>query len=167
MQKMEVYFIGEKPAVIMTPAHSAVLGGVHCGMSLLMQWISSNCSILRHYDSWHSDKWEACTPFSISAEDCVISPTAIWVKLGRGYDLLPEDKCLIESGKWLNDRIINAWQLLLQRKHVHIRGFHPTVLIAGRKNVYTCVQGAAVAQVVNENDHWVAISSVGCSGGVV
>ena len=71
-------------------------------------------------------------PIVISAEDCVISPTAVWVKLGRGYDLLPEDKCLIESGMWLNDCIINAWQLLLQKKYVHIRGFHPTVLTAER-----------------------------------
>ena len=45
------------------------------------------------------------------------SPKApIWISLGNGNELLIEDMWLIESGKWLNVRIISGWEFLLQQK---------------------------------------------------
>ena len=62
------------------------------------------------------------------------SPKArTWISLD-GNDLLMEDKWLIESGKWINDQIICAWQFLLQQKYPSVGGLHSTVLVSKRNS---------------------------------
>ena len=52
----------------------------------------------------------------------------------HGNDLLMEDKWLIESGKWINDQIICAWQFLLQQKYPSVGSLHSTVLVSKRNS---------------------------------
>ena len=95
------------------------------------------------------------------------SPKArTWISLG-GNDLLMEDKWLIESGKWINDRIISAWQFLLQQKYPSVGGLHSTVVVSKRKFKRDSRKHEVVQVLNSGNNHWVAISTLGCSIGVV
>ena len=78
-----------------------------------------------------------------------------------------EDKWLFESGKWLNDRIISGWQFLLQQKYPCVGGLYPTVAVAKRR-FKRDMQKHEVVQIINVgNSHWVGLSTIGCSVGVV
>ena len=71
----------------------------------------------------------------------VKSPKApTWISLGNGNELLIEDKWLIESGKWPNDRIISGWEFLLQQKYPGVRGLHPLRLGESSSKIHTNVK---------------------------
>lgn len=115
---------------------------------------------------------ELCAPPDSSVIDLeattVKFPKApVWINLGNGQVLLMEDKYLIESGKWLNDRIISAWEFLLQQKYPSVGGLHSTVKVSKRRFKRE-PQKREIVQVLNSgNNHWVVISTIGCSVGVV
>lgn len=93
----------------------------------------------------------------------------VWVSFDHrtGHSLLMEDKWLIQTGKCLNDRIIDGWQFLLQKKFSHCGGFYPAVpAYHGKYKKET--KKRDIVQVINsEGKHWVAFSTIGCSVGVV
>ena len=90
------------------------------------------------------------------------SPKArTWISLD-GNDLLMEDKWLIESGKWMNDQIICAWQFLLQQKYPGVRGLHATVVVSKRefnsrfKEAWSCTSSQQWKQPLGYNiNTWV------------
>jgi len=90
----------------------------------------------------------------------------IWVSFDNRHSLLIEDKWLIQTGKWLNDRIINSWQLLLQ-KTFNCGGLHPPVLAYHGKYAKDTKKSGIVQVINSENKHWVAISTIGCSANTV
>ena len=104
---------------------------------------------------------------------CVGTPSKIvtvWVKLCSGYDLLSEDKLLLLNGQWLNDRIINGWQMLLRRNYPNARGLPSTVAISNRRFKRNFGSKSGLVQVLNSsNKHWVAVSTIGleCHDGSV
>lgn len=51
--------------------------------------------------------------------------TEYWIS---NLKLRPEDKLIINKGKWLTDTIINAFQILLQNFHPQVGGLQDTVL---------------------------------------
>lgn len=78
-----------------------------------------------------------------------------------------EDKLVIDSGGWLNDRIMSAWQLLLQKKYP-VGGLHSSVVASGRRWKERSHGESGVVQVLNSaNSHWAAMSTVGCKPGIV
>ena len=104
----------------------------------------------------------------INLTSCKTPPSSsFWVCLGEGCDLLMEDKARIESGQWLNDRIIGAWQILLRAKYCDVGGLYPPIVVSNRRSrreVSTC----GIIQVFNcENSHWAVGSTIGCPVGVV
>ena len=71
--------------------------------------------------------------------------------------LLEVDKKIIESGDWLNDRIINAGQRLLRRQFPEWEGFQDTLL---GQNLTFAVCKKMFVQILNVgNQHWIAVSS--------
>ena len=50
-----------------------------------------------------------------------------WIEIGD-IILFPEDRKLLESGGWLNDKHINAAQTLLKVQHSHISSLQNTLL---------------------------------------
>ena len=65
----------------------------------------------------------------------------------------------------MNDRIICAWQFLLQQKYPGVGGRHSTVVVSERKTNRDLRKHEVVQ--VSGNNNWVAISMLGCSVGVV
>ena len=98
-----------------------------------------------------------------------VSPTigfsSEWIEIGD-IILFPEDRKLLESGGWLNDKHINAAQMLLKVQHSHISSLQNTLLqqIDGFQ-----VQGNKVfVQCLNlRNNHWITASNMRCAPGTV
>ena len=104
---------------------------------------------------------------SISATSTVLSrPQSIWLKI-EGASLYDEDKAILLSTQWLDDRIVNAAQELL-KKQSNLKGFQCTLY--GQKMArYSHVHGReSFVQVVNvRNTHWLTVSNVGCDASTV
>lgn len=91
------------------------------------------------------------------------STSQAWVNIGPGFELQTSDKEVISDRKWLNDKIISAWQFLLKRKFPKVGGLQPTVIV---EKLEPTKDG--MAQVLNcGNNHWVAMSTIGCGEGKV
>lgn len=91
------------------------------------------------------------------------SMSQAWVNIGPGFELQTSDKEVISDQKWLNDKIISAWQFLLKRKFPKVGGLQPTVIV---EKLDPTKDG--MAQVLNcGNNHWVAMSTIGCGEGKV
>ena len=79
--------------------------------------------------------------------------------------LLFEDKCTLESGGWLNDRLINAGQVLIKKQFSHVSGFQDVCL---GKTLTFAVEHKAFVQVLHTGgDHWVTVSTIGCKPGEI
>ena len=66
---------------------------------------------------------------------------------------------LLSNSDWLNDNIINAIQILLNEKY-SVPGLQNTLL--GNANSFDVMGSSEFVQVMNANDHWIAVSTIGC-----
>lgn len=82
-----------------------------------------------------------------------------WLQVGN-IKLTTEDQSILESNDmWLNDKIVNAAQILLSTQCSYICGFQDTLL---QKNHQHPVLTGEFIQIVNErNAHWVTVSTLG------
>ena len=90
----------------------------------------------------------------------------IWLQI-EGETLYAEDRKILLSTEWLNDRIINATQKLL-KKQSSLRGFQCTLY--GQKMVkYNRIHRTKIfVQVIHVKDtHWLTVSNVGCDASTV
>lgn len=80
----------------------------------------------------------------------------------KELNLFPSDKHCIESGGWLNDNIIMAAQVLMQRKYPQINGLQTPIL--GETLAFDVhVAGSQFVQVLNvSRNHWIMVTSIGC-----
>ena len=86
------------------------------------------------------------------------SPAALdwWVK-----DLLltVEDKEILESGRWLNDKHISAAQQLLRKQYPFVSGLQNPIL--GSNLTFDVMETEGV-QIINHRNHWTCLSTIGC-----
>jgi hypothetical protein len=93
------------------------------------------------------------------------SAPEMWVAIGECM-LTAKDKTDLLSGKWLNDRHIDAAQKLLHQQYPEISGFQSCVLQCTR--TFSIQKDKSFIQILNINaNHWITISTVGCAPGIV
>ena len=102
---------------------------------------------------------------STKQTDMPADKPAVWIKNSL-YVQNEKDRQLITSPTgWLDDRIIQASQLLLAQHFPDIEGLQPPTLeqIQGFR-----VHSGEFLQLVNvRHSHWILVSNVGCDEGVV
>ena len=74
------------------------------------------------------------------------------------------ERKIIQSGEWLNDRHTTAAQTLIQQDHPHIDGLQCPLL--GTKLQFQ-VQKSGSMQILNYRGHWGCITTLGCIPGHV
>ena len=79
-------------------------------------------------------------------------------------DLKAEDKGILESGGWLNDRHIRSAQNLLKKQYPLINGLQNPVL--GSRLMFSVMPSDGI-QIINHLNHWTCISTIGCQPGHV
>ena len=79
-------------------------------------------------------------------------------------DLKAEDKEILESGGWLNDRHIGAAQNLLKKQYPLINRLQNPVL--GSRLMFSVMPSDGI-QIINHLNHWTCISTIGCQPGHV
>ena len=83
----------------------------------------------------------------------------------KDLQLYPVDKDSLNQGNWLTDSVINAAQTLLKQQFPHVGGLQEVVLA---DTLAFEIQGGEFVQILNvRRSHWIAISNIGCQGGVV
>ncbi len=83
----------------------------------------------------------------------------------KKLNLYKEDQVILNKGRWLNDNIINASQLLLKAAYPLIGGLQNTILA---ETLAFDVQRGLFVQVLNVSGaHWITVSNVHCETGVV
>ena len=86
-------------------------------------------------------------------------PSDKWIKIGMIH-LTYDDKKILESNDmWLNDKIINAAQVLLKTKFPLIEGFQDTLL--QKKHAFEVMSGEFIQIINKSNSHWVTLSNLG------
>ena len=72
------------------------------------------------------------------------------------------DKCLLQGGYWLNDRLINAAMTLLRNETYEKNiGGHQDVIIADDQGFHCSDSGQGFVQIVNvRGNHWVTVSNL-------
>lgn len=89
----------------------------------------------------------------------------IWVKIGK-TKLTEEDRNILFSGDWLNDRHIDAAQEMLHQQHPEISGFQSCPMFYTK--TYDIQRGKKFVQIIHVNEnHWITVSTVGCVPGNV
>ena len=77
---------------------------------------------------------------------------------------LTDKRILDYHHKWLNDRLINAAQKMLQKQY-GIAGLQDVTML---QTLSMDVQPSEFVQILNvANSHWVTISTIGCEAGTV
>ncbi len=90
-----------------------------------------------------------------------------WVKF-LPCPLLMADKEILESTGWLNDRIINASQKMLQLQATHIKGWQSTLYQQNSAKFELIDKEEDFVQIVHvRNNHWITVSNIGCDVSVV
>ena len=79
--------------------------------------------------------------------------------------LLQDDKERLESGKWLNTRLIEAAQLILSKQFPDVKGFQSPLF--GQNLSFRKVEGSFIQILHTRQSHWIAVSDVCCSRGEV
>jgi len=69
---------------------------------------------------------------------------------------------LLEHGKWLNDRVVNAAQVMLRRQFQSAVGLHDTLTVGNGSS--TIAASAGMVQIFHDaaNKHWLTVSTVHC-----
>ena len=75
------------------------------------------------------------------------------------------DRESLKSNSWLCDRLISAAQQLLHKQHPHIGGLQDPIL--QKTNTFEPQTGEFVQCLNVRNNHWITVSTVGCTPGVV
>ena len=82
-----------------------------------------------------------------------------------GIRLHEQDKAILSSGKWLNDDMITACQNLLKKQYPMVEGLQATALV---QKFAMEPQAGEFVQIVNvSGNHWITISTIGCTAGSV
>ena len=102
----------------------------------------------------------------LGTTDVSTQESVVWVNIGS-EDLLLEDMWLIQSGEWINDRVVSAWQFLLKQKYSTVGGLHSTVAVSNTRFKQQPLKHEFVQVLNSNNNHWVAISTIECSVGSV
>ena len=80
--------------------------------------------------------------------------------------LLKEDRDVLLSGKWLNDRHITTSQRLLHQQHPYVAGLQDTMLQMTR--TFDVHKNRPFVQCLNLGGyHWKTVSTAGCVPGSV
>ena len=87
---------------------------------------------------------------------------APWVSLNC-ITLLEADKTTLTSGSELTDMHINFAQAILKTQFNNIRGFYSTLLLKRFKASFPCT-GDVIQIMHTRGNHWIVVSTVGCSG---
>ena len=85
-----------------------------------------------------------------------VNHAGLWIP---DLNLFSEDKEIFLSDSWLNDRLINAAQKLLQAAFPHIPGFQCTLL--GQALAFDVECGEFIHILHNGQGHWLMISTIG------
>eukprot|EP00794_Sanderia_malayensis_P017245 gene17245-18965_t len=82
-----------------------------------------------------------------------------WLRIGNTI-LTAEDRDILDSkDMWLNDKLINAAQILLTKQFPHIGGFQDTLLQA---RFQFNIENGEFLQIVNKNNnHWILLTNIG------
>ena len=92
----------------------------------------------------------------INSDNCEKCQSGLWIP---DLNLFGEDKEILLSDSWLNDRLINAAQKLLQAAFSHIPGFQCTLL--GQAMAFDVECGEFIQILHNGQGHWLMISTIG------
>lgn len=88
-----------------------------------------------------------------------------WKVLGT-TQLYGCDKACLESGAWLNDKVVFAAEQLLKQQHPHVHGLQDTVLQL--TSTLEVMRNKQFVQILNRaGNHWITISTMNCSPGTV
>lgn len=79
--------------------------------------------------------------------------------------LTETDRALLVSGRWLNDRLVNASQQLLSQQFLHLRGLQDVVM--GRTLAFKIETEEFVQILHTGHGHWLTISTIGCKANEV
>lgn len=93
-----------------------------------------------------SDVWE-----SIVTEDLNTATSSPWIRV-QGIILTNGHRKDISDGMWLDDNIINAFQILLSRQHPEIGGLVDTLILSHSK--IDVVTGHKILQIHHLGAHW-------------
>ena len=94
------------------------------------------------------------------------NPKPFWLSV-EGEWLAFEDKQILQSNEWLNDKIVNATQKLL-RKQSHLSGFMPTYF-EQKMSAYKHIDGSTplIQVILVGQSHWVTVSNVNCDADTI
>ncbi len=98
----------------------------------------------------------------LTTEEATCQPIEYWLKDLQVY--IEEKKILLEGG-WLSDNLITAVQRLLKDSYPHIGGLQPPIL--GETLTFEVRRGKFVKVLNVYGSHWITISNLLCSSGVV
>lgn len=100
---------------------------------------------------------------------CSVTDPVICGTLGCKEEITSYFKRTIETGKWLNDRIINACQRMLEEQSKgKIRGWQLTLYEQALSRYERIEDGFDFVQVINvHKNHWIVVSNIGCDPGVL
>ena len=77
--------------------------------------------------------------------------------------LTPAD--ILSTNSWLNDKLIDLGQAMLQTKYPHINGLQSVILA---EKFALIPQPDEFVQILNQNgNHWILVSSIGCASATV
>lgn len=101
----------------------------------------------------------------LKSEDALSSSTGrdstgnIWLRV-ENIILNNDDKdILLSKDLWLNDKIINAAQILLKKQFPEIPGFQDTLL--QKKHKFSIMNGEFIQIINKDNNHWITVSRIG------
>ena len=76
------------------------------------------------------------------------------------------DKMVLQSADWLNDKLIHASEQLLKQQHPHIFGLQDPILQI--TSTLEIMGNKEFVQILHHGqNHWITISTVGCSSNTV
>ena len=96
----------------------------------------------------------------MSENSSSIATNMQWTTVGD-IVLYDEGRQILESDGWLNDKHINASQVLLKKQHPHISWFQNTLL--QETNCFDVLGSDPFIQCLNlSSNHWITVSTVDC-----
>lgn len=102
----------------------------------------------------------------LTNEDIPCSSSAVkkWVSVGRTELTMADKECLSSDG-WHNDKHVHAAQQLLKKENPYVGGLQDPVLQMAHSFE---IEGGEFVQILHmNNNHWITISSIGCSPGCI
>ena len=91
--------------------------------------------------------------------ECEVA-TKPWVE-----GLSVDDRTILETGGWLNDKLIDVGQNLLKKQFTHVAGFQNTLL--GQTLAFEVQREEFIQILHNGYNHWVMVSTIACNPGEI